>query len=414
MSDAVGVITGVGMTRFGKWTDRSVRDLASDAARAALDDAGVDARDVDLVVFGNAAGGITWGQEMIRGQVALLPLELGGPPVLNVENACASSSSALHVAEMAIRSGMAATVLVVGAEKLTHEDRGKTFAALAAGVDLQTLMDRRSSGRARDGDAPRVSSAEIAAELSGGGTKSTFMDAYARQAQAYMEVSGATAEDFAAVVVKSRRFGSLNEFAQFRTMTTVDEVLGGRVISDPLRLAMCSPIGDGAAALVVRAPDAAGAGPHVRLRASALQSGGGGASERVVTRALALAYEQAGVGPSDLDVAEVHDAAAPAELAAYEQLGICGRGDGPGLLRDGVTDLGGRIPVNPSGGLLSRGHPVGATGCAQIVELVLQLTGRAGERQVAGARIGLAQNAGGSIDNDTAAAVVTILEGVGR
>lgn len=394
-------IRGVGLTRFARWPDRSVRSLAVEAASQALDQAELDPRDIDLVVFGNAAGGLLSGQEMIRGQVALLPLQLAGIPVLNVENACASSSSAVHVADMAVRSGSAGHVLVVGAEKLSHPDRARTFKALAAGVDLQTMLDERQD---EDDDA-------ISDRLSGGGSKSTFMDHYARQAQRYMDRSGAEPADFAAVVVKSRAFASMNDRAQFRGTTTVEEVLAERTISDPLTLPMCSPIGDGAAALVVSAEP----GPEalaVRIRASVLRSGGGGAAAPAAARAVDAAYEQASVSPHDLDVIEVHDAAAPAELQAYETLRLCSTGEGPAFLRSGATGPGGGSPVNPSGGLLSRGHPVGATGAAQIAELYLHLSGRAGSRTIDGARLGLAQNAGGTIDGDTAACTVTILEGV--
>ena len=391
------MISGAGMTRFGKHRDQDLRSLATQAANAAMADAGVGVADVDLVVFGNAAAGTVSGQEMIRGQVALLPLGLNGTPVLNVENACASSSSALHVAMMAIGSEAARTVLVVGAEQLTHDDRRRTFAAFAGGVDVISML--ASGGR---------SDADVADELTGGGTKSNFMDVYAHEAHAYMAESGATVEDMAAVVVKSRGFARHNANAQFRSPTTIAEVLDGPMIADPLRRSMCSPIGDGAAAVVLTAAGTSRPG-GVLVRACALQSGSQAAGP-IVARTAQLAYEAAGVGPEDLDVVELHDAAAPAELEYYEALGLCAPAGGPELLRSGRSGPGGSVPVNPSGGLLSRGHPVGATGCAQLVELYWQLRGRAGDRQVPAARIGLAQNAGGSIDGQAAACVVTILE----
>jgi acetyl-CoA acyltransferase len=205
--------------------------------------------------------------------------------------------------------------------------------------------------------------------------------------------------------VKNHHHGALNPHAQYRDEVTVEEVLASRPISGPLRLLMCSPLGDGAAAVVLRA----GIG-EVRVRATALATGRDDDGELAVERAAAKAYAQAGVGPTDVDVAEVHDAAAPAELQIYEELGLCEPGGGPALLASGATALGGRVPVNTSGGLLSKGHPVGATGCAQIVELADQLRGRAGARQAEGARIGLAENAGGFLGPDQAVACVTILE----
>jgi acetyl-CoA acetyltransferase len=238
------------------------------------------------------------------------------------------------------------------------------------------------------------------------------MDIYAASARAYMRDSGATAEDFAAVAVKSHRHGSLNTNAQYRTEVTTEDVLASREIAAPLTLLMCSPIGDGAAAILVCSADSARRlGARVRVRACALVSGRdrGTNEPGAVERAALAAYQQAGVGPDDLDVAELHDAAAPAELITYEELGLCEPGDGPALLSSGTTALGGRIPVNTSGGLLAKGHPIGATGCAQLVELADQLRGRCGPRQVDGARVALAQNGGGFLGADAAAMVVTIL-----
>jgi acetyl-CoA acetyltransferase len=228
-----------------------------------------------------------------------------------------------------------------------------------------------------------------------------------------MERSGAAIEDFARVAVKNHHHGALNPKAQYRQEVTLEEVLTSREISWPLTLLMCSPVGDGAAAVVVCSDEYArplDADP-IRVRACALVSGTDrehgepGAVERAAHRA----YEQAGIGPDDVDVVELHDAAAPAELITYEELGLCGVGEGPKLLASGETALGGRLPVNTSGGLLSKGHPIGATGCGQIVELVDQLRGRTGNRQVDGARVALAENGGGFLGTDAAAMVVTIL-----
>jgi len=386
------------MTRFAKHPDRSVRDLTEEAVAAARKDAGAPDGRVDAIYFGNAISGLMTGQEMVRGQAALRHTGLLGVPLVNVENACASSSSALHLGWIAIASGAADTVLVVGAEKMTHPDKSRAKNALASAVDLEEL-------------------AELEAKVGPGGAaeRSFFMDLYANTAHEYMRSSGATAEDFAAVCVKNRHHGSMNPHAQFQSDVTVQEVLASRSIVDPLTLLMCSAIGDGAAAVLLSASEQLPPGrPRLRVSASVLTSGfakdATSLEETATRRAAQRAFEMAGVGPDDIDLVELHDAAAPAELVIYEELGLCAPGGGPALLRSGRTALGGRTPVNVSGGLLAKGHPVGATGCAQVVELSDHLWGRAGARQVEGARIGLAENGGGYIGTDSAAVVITMLE----
>jgi acetyl-CoA acetyltransferase len=317
-------------------------------------------------------------------------------PVVNVENACATSSSAVHFALAGIRAGMYDTAVVCGTEKMTGRPTAEILAAMTGAADLSRL-------------------AEITADLTGSDQPagSFFMAVYARIAAEYQARTGATAEDFADVAVKNSAHGALNPNAQYRRALNRSEILASRVVAAPLTMLMCSPIADGAAALVLRAADVPGSrAGAVRVRACALRSGvsGPGASaESLERRTAAAAYEEAGLGPEDLDVVEVHDAAAPNELIMYEDLGLCAPGEAPKLLASGATALGGRIPVNPDGGLVSRGHPVGATGCAQLAELVTQLRGQAGDRQVPGARVGLAENAGGYLHPDPAACVVTIL-----
>lgn len=388
MMDKV-VISGVGMTPFGKFLQRNVKSLCEEAVQAALADAGVTAADVGAVYFGNAAGGTVNGQEMIRAQAALRNTGLAGKPMFNVENACASSSTALHLAWLAVASGQHETALVVGAEKLSHEDKAVSFAAFAGAVDVEEPMP----------------------EGVGLGRGSIFMDIYAAKARKWMGACGADASDFARVVVKSRRAASLNPFAQFRKETSIDEVLSSRMVSDPLTLFMCSSIGDGAAAIFICSEAYARklASKPVFIRASSIVSAIPGHAEVVAVRAGRAAYEQAGIGPQDIHVAELHDASAPAELIHYENLGLCAEGDAAKLICSGDTDIGGRISVNPSGGLLSRGHPLGATGAAQIVELTWQLRGQAGARQRPGARVALAENNGGQLAGDSAVALVTIL-----
>jgi acetyl-CoA acyltransferase len=416
-------IAGTGMTAFGKFMDSTVRSLAEEATAEALRDAGATPGDIEMAFFSNATAGILTGQEMIRGQVALRNTGVLGVPIVNVENACASASSAFFLAHMAVASGAVDIALAIGSEKLTHPDKGRSFAAIGTAVDLDNVVGAREAltrtllgmGTAGpDAGSPLPVGAELLAEKKeDGGGKSPFMDVYAGMTRHYMEQSGATAEDFARIAVKNQGNGKLNPKAQYGGDITVEEVLASRQISGPLTLLMCSPIGDGSAAIVLCSEDAArrlGA-DTVRVRATKLVSGRdrGPGDAGAVERAVARAYEAAGVGPEDLDVCEVHDAAAPAELMIYEELGLCGPGEGPKLLASGETALGGRVPVNPSGGLLAKGHPIGATGCAQLVELADQLRGRCGARQVDGAQVALAENGGGFLGTDPAAIVITVL-----
>jgi acetyl-CoA acetyltransferase len=386
------VVAGCGATAFGKHRQRSLKSLVAEAVAGALADAGASAGEVQAVYFANASAGLLSGQEMIRGQVLLRDLGFGGLPIVNVENACASSATAVQLARQAIAAGEHDVVVVVGAEKMVVPDRQRASRALAAGLDVEVY-----------GLADYV----LGAPVDGNG--SIFMDIYAREAEAYLDASDATREDFARVTAKSRAHGALNERAQFRRPLTVEQVLDDRTVSGPLTLSMCSPISDGAACLVLadegwarrRAPDAP------RIRACTLGSAGAG---DLTARLARRAFEQAGAGPEDLDVVELHDATASEELILLEQLGLAAPGRAAELVRSGATVLSGRIPTNVNGGLLSRGHPLGATGCAQLVELADQLRGRCGPRQVPDARLALAHNAGGHLGGEPAAAAVTILE----
>ncbi|GAA5233087.1 thiolase family protein [Verticiella sediminum] len=383
-------VVGTGIVPFGKFLDRSIRNLAEEAVKSALDDAGIDAGLIDQVYFGNSAAGLITGQEMIRGQAALRNTGLLGKPIINVENACASSSTAFFLGCQAIAAGQADFVLVVGAEKLTHVERRVSLEVFGSAVDLEETQP------------PSI----------GSGSGSIFMDIYAEKTRQYMAATGATREDFAQIVVKSRRAGALNDKAQFRKPTTIEEVLSSRLISDPLTLPMCSAIGDGAAAIVLCSRNALKklTAPRPIWVAGTTMASGLGASAPVsgAVRVSRAVYEMSGIGAEDLHVVELHDASAPAELIHYENLGLCAPGEGPALLRSGATDIDGRISVNPSGGLLSRGHPIGATGAAQIVEVVMQLRGDAGQRQRHGAKVGMAENNGGQIDGDAAATAASI------
>ncbi len=381
-------VAGAAMTRFGKHLERSPRELVEEAVAAALQDAGMEAREVGAVYVGNAVAGLMSGQESIRGQVVLRRTGLMGIPIVNVENACASSSTALHLGWQAIAAGMQDCVLVVGYEKLYDPDRQRSYRAFNASMDLEEMRTRFPEA---------------------GATRSVFMDLYASFAGPESEGPAADVEALGMVSVKNHHHGALNPLAQFREEVTLEQVLASRPIAGPLTLLMCSPLSDGAAALVLMAHPRNRS--RVRIAASVLTSGRGDDRSRpnAAVRAVGAAYERAGIGPEDLDVVELHDATSIAELQLYEELGLCGKGEAARLILDRVTWLGGQLPVNPSGGLLARGHPIGATGAAQVVELAWQLQGRCGPRQVPEAKVALAQNGGGWVGTDAAACAVHVL-----
>ena len=403
------LIAGIGMTRFGKHLDRGLKSLAGEAITAALEDAGIDKSQLDAAYIGNAAAAVITGQVCVPGQAVLRELGIGRIPVVNMENACASSSTAFVQASSMVSAGLYDVVLVLGMEKLYHSDKERIFSVFAGCIDVEN----ERAVVAQLADNARRHGAKVDLDEAGG-KRSVFMDIYATMARDYMTRSGATAEDFAWVSGKNSRHGSLNPRAQFREVLSVEEILNAPLIADPLTLPMCSPIGDGAAALVLVSSKKGrelGLARCVKVSAALIASGWDYAEgdECLAGYASKQAYEAAGVGPEDLSCVELHDAATPAELMYYEYLGLCEKGEAVNLLQSGATSLGGRIPVNTSGGLVRKGHPIGATGVAQIVEIVEQLRGEAGKRQVEGARIGLAENGGGYIGTDAAAMTITIL-----
>ncbi|MBX7161978.1 MAG: thiolase family protein, partial [Acidimicrobiia bacterium] len=354
------------MTPFGKFPERGLKSLSAEAVDAALKDATLAPEDVQVAFAGNSVAGLITGQECIRGQVVLRESAIGGIPVFNVENACASSSSAFHLAYELVAAGRYDTALVAGFEKLTHPDKKVSLSAFSSAVDvemaaaLQEMMQKVGTKP----DAAGGGAAKPGKE--GGGAKSMFMDIYAAAIRIHMSQYGTTQEQIAKVCVKSHAFGAMNPHAQYRETLTLDEVLGAREIAYPLTLPMCAPIGDGAAAAVLVSDGYARAhgigGPRVAasvVRSGSLPSAGTPMAE---VRAADAAYEMAGIGPDDVDVAEVHDATSAAEILAYEDLGFCAHGEGGRLADEGATALGGRLPVNTSGGLSSKGHPIGASG----------------------------------------------------
>jgi acetyl-CoA acetyltransferase len=389
------VVIGVGMTQFGRQSDSSLKSLAGGAAEAALADAKVGKEEVGAIFAANVGAGLITGQEGVRGQVSLKPIGLGGVPLFNVENACASGSAALHLAAHYLASGAAETALVVGYEKMTAQDKSLAFKAIEACGDVDEV-------------------AEIKAGLGPEGAgRSVFMDFYAAKVRGYLESTDCTKEHLAAIAAKNHTNGVANPYAQFRQARTTQEVMNSREIVDPLHLLMCSPISDGGAAVLLASPEWAKArgldGPKIaatKLRSDSFST------EVPQVRAIAQeAYEEAGITPTDVDVAEVHDGSAPGELFAYEELGFAEKGEGWKLIESGEVFHGGKRPVNPSGGLLARGHPIGATGVAQVCELVWQLRGDAGERQVTNARVAAAHCLGGqaSFGKTTGAAAMSII-----
>jgi acetyl-CoA acyltransferase len=399
-------IAGVGMTALGKRLDQSVKSLTAEAVRTALTDAGADTAHIEAAWFANTRQPMLEGQNTVRGQIALRPLGLTGIPIINVENACASGSTALWLAMQWLRAGGGDIALVAGAEKMVWPDRPeRVAAAFAGGTDIHD----------RGGVLAYIG--EMGGEEPGEG-RSLFMDLYAAQARAHMARHGTTQADFARAAAKNHSAGALNPLAQYRTPMTADQVLADKPIVFPFTRAMCAPVSDGAAAMVVcnRAglKRLGAAAPAVRVRGCALVSASMRAAadmdNHIGRRAALAAYEQAGAGPDDIDAVEVHDATSYAEIQQIENLGLAEPGTVGERLRRGDFALGGRTPVNASGGLVSKGHPVGATGIIQLHDLTRQLRGEAGAAQIEGARMAAAENGGGFLGVEEAATVVTVLE----
>lgn len=368
-------VIGVGTTKFGENWDKNLRQLAIEAGTKAIIDANIRGRDLDAIYLGNMSAGRFVGQEHVA---SLVSGELGlSIPATRVEGACASGGLALRQGIFSILSGQHDIVLVGGAEKMTDLLTGGTTVALMGAADQEW--------EAYYGV--------------------TFPSLYAMIARRHMFEFGTTREQMAKVAVKNHHNGSLNPIAQFRKEITVEDVLKSVMVADPLTLFDCSPITDGSAALILCKAELAkkytdnpvyviGSGQasdtlalHDRRSLTTLDA---------AVKASKEAYKQAGITPKDIDLAEVHDCFTIAEIVATEDLGFAKKGEGGKLLDEGVTEIGGRIPINTSGGLKAVGHPVGASGVKQAVEIVLQLRGQAGRRQVKDAEIGLTHNVGGT------------------
>jgi len=407
-------IIGVGMTRFGKHLERSEKDLAAEAVRTTLADAGVASGQIESAWFSNSMWGYFTDQHCIKGQVALRPLGLQGIPIVNVENACAGASTALHGAWMGVASGLYECALAAGVEKLYSEDKEKTFRAYSAGVDVANIKEHfQAWKKVLDGLSLEIP----AAQDNPGRGRSAFMDVYAGWCRWHMATYGTTQKQLAIIASKNHFHSTMNPYAQYQKAMSVEEVLAGRPVIWPLTVPMCAPVGDGAAAAIVCSGDflkRLQAARPVKIRASVLASGSDrpidDESSDIAARCSRKAYEIAGLGPADIDLAEVHDATAFGELHQSEALGFCPPGEGGRFAESGATRLGGRKPINVSGGLESRGHPVGASGLGQIFELVTQLRHEAGSRQVENCRLALAENGGGNLGFEEAAMAIHILE----
>jgi acetyl-CoA acetyltransferase len=373
-------IAGAGMVRFGKYPDLMVEDLAERAVVEALKDAGAAARQIEALYAGHVFAG------PVAGQRVASRVGLDGKPVTNHENYCASGATALAQAWMAIGAGLIDVALVVGMEKMS---------------------DRIKGGLTPD---PNDLDAAMGYVMAAG---------HAMSARRYMMDHGVTREQIAMVSVKNHAHAVHNPFAQYQHAVTIDEVLAARPICDPLGLLDCSPIGDGAAAVVVCSASGAErlgiSGRMPRIDACAIVSGtilsgtGDLNAEDISRRGGQRAYEMAGIDPSDIDLVEMHDCFTIAELVRLEGLGLIPVGEAGRWTEERRTWIGGELPVNPSGGLLSKGHPVGATGVAQICELAWQLTDRAGARQVEGAKVGLAYCKGGTVAGTDGGSVSVVL-----
>lgn len=385
MTDDVYVL-GVGMTKFGRFPEGSIRGMGREAALAALADAGVAKDDVGVLVCGSARTGILQGRESGVGQLIGWELGINEIPVYNVKNYCASGSTSFDVARMAIASGEHDIALAIGVEKLSSRP-GKGAALTSDGMEIE-------------GDI--------------GFSPPSYFGMLARR---HMDLYGTTREQMAQVTVKNRRFAAMTPYTHYRDAVTVEDVLAAKPVAEPLTLLDCCPTSDGAAAAVLvsgRLLGRYGRDRAVRVAASVLHSGIYDQVKDLTTFDLDVgtsraAYERAGIGPGDVDVAEVHDAFTIAEIVHYEDLGFCGKGEGGRFVGEGHTQLGGTTAVSTGGGLLTRGHPLGATGLAQVHEITTQLRHEAGDRQQPGAKVGLTHVAGGFFEGDIATSTVILL-----
>ncbi|MES2149315.1 MAG: thiolase family protein [Pseudomonadota bacterium] len=405
-------IAGIAMTVFGRHINRSIDDLAREALEGALKDAGCERVDIGAAYYAGMTNGPLQGQISIPGQVVFAKIGLQGIPVFNVENACASGSTAFHLALQSLRAGATDVALALGAEKMNISDKAKAFALFEAGWDVSRAEENYSTlVKMGEGIMPPPGSESDK-------PYSRFMSIYAALCRNHMHTYGTTQRQIAAVSAKNHTHSVHNEHSQFRQPFTIDEILAAPPITYPITLPMCAPLSDGAAAAIVCTEAGLkriGADKRrcIKVSASVIRS----FTHRPLDRpdlnigrlAANQAYEIAGLGPEDMSVAEVHDASAMGEIIQAENLGLARLGEGGPCAERGDFTIGGRIPINTSGGLESKGHPLGATGIGQLYELATQLRGEAGARQVVGARHAIQENGGGLQGVEEAALAIHIL-----
>jgi acetyl-CoA acetyltransferase len=405
-------IAGIAMTVFGRHLERSLHDLAGEALHGALKDAGCVVADIGAAYYSGMTNGALQGQISVPGQVIFSKIGIEGIPVFNVENACASGSSGFHLALQCLKAGTTDVALAIGAEKMNIPDKARAMALFEAGWDVS---------RAEENYATLIKMGEGITPPPGSESTrpySRFMAIYAAMCRWHMRTYGTTQRQIAAVCAKNHGHSVHNPYSQFRKPFTIDEVLAAPPITYPITLPMCAPLSDGAAAAIVCTEQGlkrigTDRRRAIEVAASVIRSfshRGIDEPERSIGRLAALqAYEIAGIGPGDIDVAEVHDASAMGEIIQAENLGFVAPGGGGPAAERGEFTIGGRIPINPSGGLESKGHPLGATGIGQLYELVTQLRGEAGARQVEGVRYAMQENGGGMQGVEEAAVAIHIL-----
>lgn len=401
-------IVGIGMIKFDKYPEKGIKDLVRESVNKALKDADVQIRDLEAAYVGTAAPGIMTGQEQIKAQVTLSAMGIDTIPMYNIENACASSSSAFNLAWTAVAAGVHDCALVVGFEKLYDKDKMKSFMALGTAVDIEMALTHLENFQKKQGKAESIISSES------GKSKSIFMDMYAYYTKMYMDRCGLTQEHFAKICVKSHKNGAHNPHAQYQKEVTLEEVLNSGDVSFPLTRMMCSPICDGAAAAIICSKEKAAqfTTKPIWVEGSVVGSGRitDDLSDTLTKRTGPKVFEAAGIGPNEIDVIEVHDATSPSEIITLIELGICPPDDAARWIDEGVMEVNGKMPSNTSGGLASKGHPIGATGLGQIYEITQQLRGAAGKRQVNNPKVGMTHNGGGILGIDAAAMALHIFK----
>lgn len=405
-------IAGIAMTVFGRHKERTLDNLAKEALDGAVKDAGCQISDIGAVFYAGMTNGPLQGQLSIPGQVVCSKIGIQGVPIYNIENACASGSTAFNLAVQSLKAGTTDVALALGVEKMNIPDKMKAFSLFEAGWDVS---------RAKENYAALVEmgkGVEVPAGSESDKPYSKFMAIYAAMCRYHMKTFGTTQRQIAAVSAKNHTHSVHNPFSQFRTAFTIDEILNAPPITYPITLPMCAPLSDGGAAAIVCTTEGIkrlglDKSRCVKVAASVIRS----FTHRKIDQydqnisrlAANQAYEIAGLGPQDINVAEVHDASAMGEIVQAENLGLVDLGCGGPAAEAGEFTIGGRIPINTSGGLQSKGHPLGATGIGQLYELVTQLRGEAGKRQVAGARHAIQENGGGNLGVEEAAVAIHIL-----